>query len=102
MRVARIAASTTACLARLNPKKSRRRPCGDGLDDDGRPVLAVVELDDAKLVVSARVGQDLASHHVRRPRGRDRSTAAPIAVWARSSTSSVTWSTPSPCAFRFR
>ena len=55
----------------------------DGLGHEGRPVFAVVELDDAELVISAGVDQDLARDHLGRPRGRP-STSAPMAVWARA------------------
>ena len=67
VRVARMAASTTACRARLKPRKSRNRPLGDRLDQDPRPLVPVVQLDDPELVVAASSRQDPAGDDLGRP-----------------------------------
>ena len=68
MRVARIAASTHGVLGPVEPEKVAESSLGDGLDDDRGPLLAVIELDDPKLVIAAGIEQDLARDDVGRPR----------------------------------
>ena len=58
MRVARMAASTTACLARLKPKKSRSRPVWTTSASMRTRSLAVVDGAHAELVEAAGIGED--------------------------------------------
>ena len=75
---------------------------GHRLDHDRRPLVAVVELDRRGTRSSGRRRRGSGPRR-RRPAGSAPARAGrPIAVRASSRTSSVTWKTPSPRAFRFR
>ena len=90
VRVARMAASSTACLARLKPKKSRSRPAVDHVAQDLRALVAIVERGHLQRIPAAGAGQNLSLDARARLSSRAAGRASPTAAWAISSTSSVT------------